>query len=258
MVEWGMSLRRRGCWFSWRNIEELVKILEEEVPHGQLAISRQELSESTDQNGVRWRTTTTRRWTDLDAFKTDMQGSQVITGVAIERRSPVAEDPRITIEIGKTTRTWRLFGRRPFAKACLSGGSETWELGAATRIANTFAQARLLGAGLTKWLDRLEQLCIIVSGMSLVYYPSGAGGAIGVGAFFMLAAAYQVDTYLTRTILLNEPKGLQGFVARRSANHRVTGGSQREVVLFVWSVLGGIAGVIGTIVGIITYLFPRG
>ncbi|MGG8410583.1 hypothetical protein ACM614_30540, partial [Streptomyces sp. 12297] len=57
---------------------------------------------------------------------------------------------------------------------------------------------------------------------------------------------------------LNEPKGMQGFVARRSANHRVTGGSQREVLLFVMSVLGAVAGVIGTIVGIVTYLFPRG
>ncbi|WP_037652894.1 hypothetical protein [Streptomyces avermitilis] len=258
MVEWGMSLRRRGCWFSWQNVEELVKILEEEVPHGQLAISREEASETTDQNGVRWRTTSTGKWADLDAFKTDMQGTQVIAGVVIERHSPVAEDPRIIIEIGKTTRTWRPFGRQPFAKARLSGGSKSWQSGAANRIATTFAEARFLGRRLTKWLDRLELLCVIVAFWSLVYSPSGVGGLVGSSAFMMGIAAYQVDKYLTRTTLLNGAKGLQGFVARRSANHRVTGGSQREVMLFVTSVLGGIAGVIGTIVAIIAYVFPRG
>ncbi|MGW8685419.1 hypothetical protein ACWGNN_31135 [Streptomyces sp. NPDC055817] len=258
MGEWGVSLRRRGCWFSWHDVEELLKILEEEVSHGQLAISRQTESETADQNEVRWRTTETRKWTDLDAFKTDMHGTQVITGMVIERRSRVAEDPRIIIEIGKTTRTWRPFGRQPFAKARLSGGSKSWQLGAASRIATTFAEARFLGRRMAKWLDRLELLCIAVAFWSLVYSPSGVGGFVGSSAIMMGIAAYQVDKYLTRTILLNEAKGLQGFVARRSANHRVTGGSQREVMLFVTSVLSGIAGVIGTIVGIIAYLFPRG
>jgi hypothetical protein len=88
--------------------------------------------------------------------------------------------------------------------------------------------------------------------------PSGLGGQVGCAGLLMLVAAYQIDKYLTRTVLLNEPKGMQGFVARRTANHRVTGGSQREVLLLVTSVLGTVAGVIGTIVGIVTYLFPRG
>ncbi|CAM5686682.1 hypothetical protein SGLAM104S_00001 [Streptomyces glaucescens] len=29
-----MHIRRRGCWFSWQNVDELIKILEEEVPQG--------------------------------------------------------------------------------------------------------------------------------------------------------------------------------------------------------------------------------
>ncbi|MGW1768096.1 hypothetical protein ACWCQL_29135 [Streptomyces sp. NPDC002073] len=140
----------------------------------------------------------------------------------------------------------------------LSGGNESWQLGAATRIADTFARARFLGRRLTKWLDRFQFLCLAVGSWSLIYEPSGVGGQVGSAGFLMLVAAYQIDKYLTRTILLNEPKGMQGFVARRSANHRVTGGSQREVLLFVMSVLGAVAGVIGTIVGIVTYLFPRG
>ncbi|MGW7365890.1 hypothetical protein ACWGI8_21240 [Streptomyces sp. NPDC054841] len=258
MGEWGMQLRRRGCWFSWQNVEELVKILEEEVPHGQLVISRREVSVSTDQNGVRWKKTQARQWTELDAFKTDMQGTQVISDLVIERRSPAADTLRITIEIGKPTRTWRPFGRQPFAVCHLSGGSTSWQQGAGHRIAETFTQARFLGRRLTKWLDRLELLCILVAFTSLVYYPSGTGGTIGAAAFLMGIAAYQIDKNLTRSILLNEPKRLQGFVARRSANHRVTGGSQREVFLFVMSVLGAVAGVIGTIVAIVTYLFPRG
>lgn len=92
----------------------------------------------------------------------------------------------------------------------------------------------------------------------MIHSPSGVGGQVGSAGLLMLIAGYQIDKYLTRTILLNQPKGMQGFVARRSANHRVTGGSQREVLLFVMSVLGAVAGVIGTIVGIVTYLFPRG
>ncbi|WP_329167554.1 hypothetical protein OHB49_45415 (plasmid) [Streptomyces sp. NBC_01717] len=258
MGEWGMHLRRRGCWFSWQNVDELVKILEEEVPQGQLAISGAEISISTDQHGVRWKKTQTREWTDLNAFKTDMQSNQVISDLVIERRSTAADTPRITIEIGKRTRAWRPFGRRAFAVSRLSGGSESWQLGAATRIADTFARARFLGRRLAKWLDRLQFLCIAVASWSLIYSPSGVGGQVGSAGLLMLVAAYQIDKYLTRTILLNQPKGMQGFVARRSANHRVTGGSQREVFLFVMSVLGAVAGVIGTVVAIVTYLFPRG
>lgn len=258
MVDRGTTLRRRGCWFSMKNIEDLCSILEDEVPLGQLLISHTVRTESMDRGGVRWRTQETQQWTDLATFKTDMQSTQVLNEVVIERRSQNEQDPRIRVEVGAPTRVWRPFGRRAFARAELTGGTDTSQRRAALRIADVLAEARFLGRWLTNGLAFAEAVLTAVALQSLVTQTSATAPFTFGGAILMALITYRIDIYLTRSIVLNDPKGVQGFVAQRSANHRASGGSRQEVLLFVMAVLGGIAGIIGTLVGILAYVFPRG
>ncbi|MFE1986069.1 hypothetical protein [Streptomyces mirabilis] len=251
-----MRLRRRGCWFSWSNIEELIKILEEDVPHGQLVIQHTKVS-TEDQNSVDLKIREQRQWSDFHSFKTDMASTRVITDLVIERGPVVAGEPQVIIEIGRTASTWRPFGLHAFVRAYISGGSESWERGVASRIVKVFKKAHFFNARLAKWLDRLQVALLLTASWCAIYDREGRGGYVGFAATVMWIALYEVDKNVTQTMLLNDPKWLLRTVARRSQNHRLAGSGGPGGTAFVTTLIGLIATVIATLVALLAYFFPR-
>ncbi|MFD5433214.1 hypothetical protein ACFWJ4_13740 [Kitasatospora sp. NPDC127067] len=256
MIEWGRRLGRRGCWFSWRNLEEIIQVLEEEVPHGQLEIRHSATNEST-QGGVSTRTQQTRRWATLADFKTDVSGAATLRDLVIER-GPAPDGRHICIEIGETAKSWRPGGMHARTYANVNGGTDAWQLGVARRLGDVLREAWFLGPRLDKWVGHVQSALLFTAVIGIVFYFHSTGSWVGLGAAIMALAIYKIEKYLARAMLINDPKGLLKFVAHRRANHRPAGSPWFGGAALIWTVLGGVAGVIGTVLAIFQAVFQHG
>ncbi|MFD5125705.1 hypothetical protein [Streptomyces sp. NPDC058385] len=83
MTDWGMRVKRGGCWLSWENLEELVAVFEDVLPDAELVIRRTTVS-SREDHDLAFRTTQTQQWNDLDSFRSSLTNEQTITDIRIE------------------------------------------------------------------------------------------------------------------------------------------------------------------------------
>ncbi|MFF0009722.1 hypothetical protein ACFYQT_40735 [Streptomyces tibetensis] len=253
MVEWGTRVVRGGCWFSWKNLDDLVAIFQDALPGGQMTV-RYSKTSRTDRDDLVVSTTEKREWTDLASLQTHVGSEPVITDLEVECTASTGPQ-KISFKIGGD-RFDKILDWPHLAVTRIEGGSEAWESGVALRVGAVFNEARFLGRRLTKWISRLSTLCLLIALWSLIYEPSGTPGLVGAGAGLMAFVLFRTHYQLTRTMLINQPRRIRKFLVRRSSNHFNASGPTQQAVLI--GVLASVAGIIATIVALLDYFFPRG
>ncbi|WP_327419812.1 hypothetical protein OG763_00545 [Streptomyces sp. NBC_01230] len=254
MTEWGMRVARGGCWFSWKNLEDLLTIFEDALPTGQLTVRYTKNTRKKTREDLVLNTAETHEWADLASLRVHLGSEPVITELQIEVSAP-SDPQKISFKIGGD-RLDKIFDWPHMAVARIEGGSKAWEEGVALRVGAVFNEARFLGRRLTKWISRLTELCILIALWSLIYEPSGTPGTVGASALVMALVLFRTHYQLTRSMLVNEPKRIRKFLVRRSRNHPNASGPTQSLV--VVGVLASLAGIISTLVALLDYFFPRG
>ncbi|MFE6805133.1 hypothetical protein ACFVEN_26140 [Streptomyces sp. NPDC057681] len=252
MVKWGTRVARGGCWFSWKNLEDLVAIFEDALPDGQLTV-RYSKDTPKDEDELILKITETREWADLRQLRVYLGSEPAVTAVQIERTASSGPQ-KITFKIGDG-RFDSILDEPYLAATRIEGGTDVWEEGVARRVGAVFNQARFLGQRLTKWFSRLSGLCLVIALWSLIYEPSGTAGLVGAGAALMAFVLFRTHYKLTRSMLIHQPRGIRKRLVARSRNHAATSGPTPAAVLI--GVLAGVAGIISTIVALLDYFFPR-
>ncbi|WP_326581734.1 hypothetical protein OIE69_44000 (plasmid) [Actinacidiphila glaucinigra] len=251
MAEWGTRVALNGCWFSWKNLDDLVAIFEDVIPSGETKI-KYSTTAPQDRDPLLVRVTETLEFATPSQLRTHLGTEKTTSSIQIERTA--AGDPqKISFSLGGRF-DW--FMNTPTSTVVqIEGGSRVWEEGVADRVGRVLSGARFLGQRLTTWFTRLWITCASVAVLFLMGGTGGTDGLVGLGAAAMAIVLIRMHYWLTKSMVINEPTGVRKLLVSRSRNHVATSGPTPNAVVI--GVVASIAGIISTVVALLDYFLPR-